>query len=335
MKRISLRRTVLGAVLLSSACQDLPSGPHAGSSRSVEPAGAATGRATAHPGLVAFRCVVSLAAPEGQSGFLSLRKTIYFPRAEVDPGGRTIPYVYAEASQTEWFSGATCTIPRTQAAIRRMDRTFQVDRDGAVRTERRHRPGEISLMGCVQDGMCTLEGITVTAPERTSQNRSAYQLVGDDPEDTGTPYDGWDYSGGTFIGGETEETWVSDGDTDGDGDYLDEGPIAFGMCVAGRLGPGGWGAIGGTALAAWELWGAYTDSRNALNEWQEYDRLYSQEGYATGWTQSTSDLYQKRYQDAESSKESLLKALAIGSGVAAWEIGKAAIACAPAAAAPV
>jgi hypothetical protein len=217
-------------------------------------------------------------------------------------------------------------VPRTEAAVRRMDRAFDAYREGVVRTSRGF--GGVQIMGCVQDGGCTIEGITVTAPP---QERDAQLTCG--PEDVNcnggaNPGYSWDFSGGEYAGGGDYGGWVTDGDTDNDGDHLDEGPIAFTICVVGALGPNGWGALGMTALASYEFWGARTDVQNAYEDYQDYQ-------LSPNWNYETDQLYRRLWDNAKSTENQIWRGMVASGGWTLYELAKAVRICIPAGAAPV
>ena len=333
-RRGTRTRAVGAAVWVSlalAACQDQPVGPSV-----VVPTHdreSATAAGGLHVGQVPFVCVLTRPAPQAQFGAEARRTTIYFPRAEVAPDGRTIRYSYVRADAKQWYGAADCTIPRTEAAVRRMDRAFDAEAPGVVRTARGFGSGNLQIMGCVAEGACTVEGITVTAPPQQQQTQLTCDV--NDPTCAGGASPGyrWDFSGGEYVGGGDYDGWVSNGDTDNDGDQLDEGPIAFTICVAARLGPGGWGAIVTSGISAWQLWGAHVDVRNTYQQWDEYERTYSQDGHGGNYDSGIAGLYRARYEDAVEERDNLTLLVATSAGFAAWEVAKAVGTCLPAGAA--
>jgi hypothetical protein len=177
--------------------------------------------------------------------------------------------------------------------------------------------------------MCTLEGITVTAPP--AEREKQVECGPDDPSCLGTGGSRWYNSGGEWAGSGDYGGWTSGGDTDGDGDHADEGPIAFAVCVAAALGVDGWLAIGGTAFAAYELWGARVDVQNAYVRYVACDN----ETPSHSWDYHTSELYRSLWQNAKGSEDSLWRGLAASGIVSTAMIAKAVLKCIPAAAAPV
>jgi hypothetical protein len=210
-----------------------------------------------------------------------------------------------------------------------MDRVFDANREGVVRTARGFASGGIQVMGCVSDGACSIEGITVTAPPSGSEKQ--IECGPDDSSCNGTGGTRWSNSGGDWTGGGDNGGWTSGGDTDADDDYVDEGPIAFAICVAAALGADGWASLGLTAFAAYELWGARVDVQNTYAMSKRYD----EETDPSQWDVHTSHLYYTLWQNAKSSENSLWGALAGAGTISAIAIGKAVAKCIPAAAAPV
>ena len=117
-------------------------------------------------------------------------------------------------------------------------------------------------------------------------------------------------------------------DLDCNGDTANEGPLAFATCVAIKLGPSGWGALVGTGLGTYQLLQARLSVRQAYHDRQEY---YN----SPTWNYATDLLYQTAYENAISQESMLWAATGAAAGIAAWELGKGARACAPTWAAPV
>ena len=112
-----------GALVVSamvSACQDSPAGP------TLDPTSARYAASPGnHAGEVASLCYIA-SAPDADYR----QDTIFFPRAEVAPNGVTTLYrVTFHAAGAKQVARGICPIPRTDAAIRRLDRRFGVGRD--------------------------------------------------------------------------------------------------------------------------------------------------------------------------------------------------------------
>ncbi|MBB4635910.1 hypothetical protein [Longimicrobium terrae] len=118
------------------------------------------------------------------------------------------------------------------------------------------------------------------------------------------------------------------GDADNDGDTLDDGPGAFALCVAGKLGVGGWAAIGGSAFSAYQVWDARSSTRQAETRYNDYAML-------AGHDPAVAHIYYVMWQDAKDSEAMMWKALGVTSGIAAAELVKAAAACSATALIPI
>ncbi|HEY0150568.1 MAG TPA: hypothetical protein VGB92_01140 [Longimicrobium sp.] len=114
---------------------------------------------------------------------------------------------------------------------------------------------------------------------------------------------------------------------------MDEGPVAYTLCIAIKLGAGGWTAIGGTVVSATLAWDARKNTREAYDAWAGY-RQNVQNG-VIAYDMHIDDLYYKRWKDAEHQERLLYGTTAMAGVYAAWEIFQAAVLCAPYGAAPV
>ena len=110
---------------------------------------------------VCFTSVATGGTPAYRYGRISL----HFPAPALATDGATHLYIYGGRNS----SGAVvfiaeCAIPATRLAVEWMDRRFGVvDQTGnPLQVRQAPRPGGTSTMGCVIDGQCGLEEITVT-----------------------------------------------------------------------------------------------------------------------------------------------------------------------------
>ncbi|HYW05634.1 MAG TPA: hypothetical protein VE913_01690 [Longimicrobium sp.] len=233
----------------------------------------------------------------------------------------------------EMVATAYCVIPGTERAVRHMDRFIGVKRAAASGDL-----GGVTIMGCVVDGMCEVDGITargcigggdwpdcngIMQPEDIPQC-SAFGECGDD---------GWAPT--PAPNGPDGPPPGLPGDVDGDGDTLDDGAGAYALCVAVKLGPGGWSAIIGSGVGAYGLWIAQSDVRESKRQYDEYHEMMGSPYGGNSWNFSTDELYRLRYEDALVARNFVAAALALTLGAAGWEVTKAMIECAPALAAPV
>jgi hypothetical protein len=89
--------------------------------------------------------------------------SIYYPQPELG-GGRTVSYRFRGTTPSgEVVAAAFCTVPYTEAALRRVDRRLGVERGGGA-DQYAAREGGITTQGCVTEGMCVLQPIVVIAP---------------------------------------------------------------------------------------------------------------------------------------------------------------------------
>jgi len=247
-----------------------------------------------------------------------------FPTGSLPTDGATTTYHLRFQRVPERPSAtADCVIPRTTEAIRFLETRLHVPKDAQRVSRGNSGTGGLSTMGCVYDGTaCSLEGLTVVAPPPVYCPRGSCW-------ERGTGSEGYGSGGGGSAGGWIEPpTECNVEDLDCDGDTADEGPVAFAACVAVKLGPGGWAAVIGTGLGAYQLLQARLSVRQTYHDWQRY---YS----SPTWNYATDLLYQTAYENAVSQESLLWAATGAAAGIAAWEIGKAAVACAPTWAAPV
>ena len=118
--------------------------------------------ASPHDPHVCFTSVATGGTPAFRYGRISL----HFPTPALAPDGVTHLYVYGGRNSSGGVAFvAECAIPATRIAVELMNRRFGVvDLDGnppAIGHPPR-QAGGISTMGCVVDGECALEPITVT-----------------------------------------------------------------------------------------------------------------------------------------------------------------------------
>ena len=143
-----------GIILGAAACADRTF------DTSVAPAldAARHGSAATPNGQVAFRCVLGLKDPD--TGHWQRRPaTIYFPRPETTPDEPLLPYRYEVVSNAgELVRFANCAIPRSEAAIRRMDHAVRVGSPGVERVV-----VASPLQSDCYTYSCPIEGIIVKA----------------------------------------------------------------------------------------------------------------------------------------------------------------------------
>jgi hypothetical protein len=149
--------TLAITVLTVAACGDAPLIP------SLSPAApnlsAVSGR---HLAETPYACAMLRRSPT--DGTWSNRQlSIYYPQPELG-GGRTVSYRLRGTTPSGGVvAAAFCTVPYTEAALRRVDRRLGVERGGGA-DQYAAREGGITTQGCVIEGMCVLEPIVVIAP---------------------------------------------------------------------------------------------------------------------------------------------------------------------------
>ena len=218
-KRSVLARAVSAMLLGLTACHDLPT---AGAPETTAPGASASLNQGQHSGQVPFYCTQGRAAP---SGWQTRRLTVFIPRGELDDAGRTVRYEYrrlfADGSR---FASASCIVPYTEGALRRLDRAFDVRENGGAH-QYRVRDAMLTTQGCVDaETECPLEPIFVKPPPVqpvTNPDDVCTRYPGEcDDNDGGDGGDDWENDGGSGDGG-------ADGAEDGlqgDDDVAINGP---------------------------------------------------------------------------------------------------------------
>jgi hypothetical protein len=211
MNKSHSRRPLAALSLLASlafaACQGdrNPMGIQPALSARTERAGAAANLnahglayASAEDPYVCFTSVATGGTPAYQYGRISL----HFPTPALAANGATHLYIYGGrnlAGQVVFV--AECAIPATRTAVDWMNRRFGVvDRAGdPLPVGHAPRPGDgVSTMGCVTDGQCSLEGVTVTVSPLPVDNCNVMgcSTEGGSIEGGGGGFDGGGSTGG-------------------------------------------------------------------------------------------------------------------------------------------
>ena len=273
-----------------------------------------------HVGQAAFGCAVARRTSTDSRGWQTSRVTLYFPRGELAPDGSTTWYRYRLNNGPELIGAIDCVLPKTSAAVRRVEKHFALRRarsDASVMNQAIQLPG-------VEWGACA--GGNGVWPDCDPFNYGPPPCWGSCADDSGGD------SGGAS-GGSGASSEALPGDADGDGDTLNDGPIGFTLCMAVKLGAGGWSAIGATGVSAYMAWDARRNTQEAYNAWAAY-RQSVENGIAPR-NGEIERLYYLRWKDAEH-QETLMYGAAAASGAwAVTELVGAAILCSPYAAAPV
>jgi len=300
-QRSILTRAVSAFLLTLTACRDLPTVTPA----TQPPVATRTASAGLHTGQVQFFCVLGRRAPSTASGWQTRIDTVFFPRAELDEGGRKVVLQFWQPGvDGKMQSGAHCVVPYTEAALRRVDRFFGVEKNGAA-DQFRARQGMITTQGCVSDGMCVLDPLVVVAPP--PEPTDFPPCSGCDAPYPGPPIPGGD--GGTGGGG-----------SGGSGDAYSEGPGAFALCVGALA-----GVMIGTATLKMYMDAVYTTAGAVDSERRMLDALLQ-----NGGSPEMIQLYQTRWENARSRYNGAITNLAIASGGSALTLIAAVGACSPA-----
>ena len=308
---------VLGCVLsVLAACNDAPTVSTPTRQAAPHIARSAEGL---HIGQAAFGCAVARRALAGSRGWHTSRVTLYFSRSELAPDGSTTRYRYRLNNGQELIGAIDCALPKTSAAVRRVERHFTLVPslgDASVMNQAIQLPG-------IEWGACA--GGNGVWPDCDPFNYGPPPCWGSCADSPG--------GGGATSGGSGDSSNPLPGDADGDGDTLNDGPIAFTMCVAIKLSAGGWSAIAATGVSDYMAWDARNNSQQAYKAWADY-RQNVENGVAE-YNGEIERLYYLRWKDAEGQEKMLYGGTVLAAGYAALEIFAAAVACSPYTAAPV
>jgi hypothetical protein len=130
---------------------------------------------------------------------------------------------------------ARCTVPYSEAALRRVDRHFGMERGGGA-DQFAVREGMLTTQTCVEDestGKCLFDPLVVTAPPRDNVDPCESKPLECTLKRTDGPDDGWSDPNDPLAGG---------GGSSPDQEEED-GPGIFSACVIGLLGVAGASAI--------------------------------------------------------------------------------------------
>jgi len=222
---------------------------------------------------------------------------------------------------------ASCTVPYSEAALRRVDRHFGVERSGGA-DQFVVRQGMLTTQSCVVDentNACVFDPLVVTAPPRENSDPCEAR-----PHECTNKFGGgsenwWSDPNGPWSGG-------SAGTENGD-EEEEEGVVAFGLCVALKMGVSGWGALFTTGVSAYMAWDARQNSKAKYDAWARY-RQDVDAGFVR-YDIHINDLYHNAWKDAEHQEVLFYATTATAAGVAGVEIFKAAVLCSPYILAPV
>jgi hypothetical protein len=242
---------------------------------------------------------------------------IRFPAAELDPGGRTIPYRYRGYTPTNRVVAAVdCLIPATDAAISRMNRRLKVEHWYRVGSGSPSGGARLSVGDAAYGDVALLPvaGVTTWCGEgQIGTYPSCFPITSPTvapPE--GDPGDGWDWGG-------------SDGGTaPDDAAAFSEGPIAWAICVLGFVGSTVSVASVADKFQAWHT--AWQDALGAHALWQ-----VTVENNADPVIQQ---LYEYQYKQARQRQEDARGAVMSATNTSYIPLGVAALGCGAVALAP-
>ncbi len=269
-----------------------------------------------HSGEVPFYCTLGRHAPSSLGGWQTRLGTLFVPRAEMDQGGRVVRYEYRRSfPDGRPLTTASCVVPYTEGALRRVDRTFGVENGGGA-DQFRARQEKITIQVCEGSSGCVLDPVVVIAPPPEPSDLPPCPGCEAPFPVSPRPGGGGDGGGSGLEGSDSEE-----------------GVVTFTVCMVVKLGAGGWSAIGGTAVTAYMAWDARNNSRAAYDAWAGYRQ--NVENGVIQYDVHINDLYYKRWKDAEGQEKAMYVGTAVAGVWASLAIFEAAVACAPYAAAPV
>lgn len=271
-------------------------------------------------------CVLGRPAPAPAIGWQTRRDTIFLPRSEYDERGATVRYVFRRLAPNGGVAhAAICTVPYTEGALRGVDRHFGV-REGGGADQYRTRQRMVTIQGCVVDENvgCVMDPLLVTAPPKQEQEPCEETALGCTTKLPGGADDWWGDPNGPWSGGSTG--------TDSDDDE-EEGVVAFGICIALKMGVSGWGALFTTGVSAYLAWDARQNTKAKYDAWARYRQ--DVDGGVVRYDIHINDLYYNAWKDAEHQEVLFYATTTTAAGVAGFEIFKAAVACSPYILAPV
>lgn len=166
----SLAVVLGGAVAVLAACHDAPSPVAPQLQRASASLSTLPGDQGRHVGAVPFVCTSIRRVETPAVTWPMQRDTLFFPRGELDQGGRTVRYVLRQhTTDGALHYAAFCDVPYTEQALRRVDRYFGVQKAGGA--EQFVARGEIKTPSCVIGGVCVLEPLHVEAPPKENEEK--------------------------------------------------------------------------------------------------------------------------------------------------------------------
>lgn len=151
-----------GLLAVLTACQDAPT---VTAPARAPAAGIVQSSRGLHRGEVPFYCTLRRYAPSTPVGWQSRQDTLFFPRGDVDEAGRTVRYEYRGSfPDGRPLNSASCLVPYTEGALRRLDRFFEISEGGGA-DQYRARQGMVTAQDCEWSGStCVFDPVVVAPP---------------------------------------------------------------------------------------------------------------------------------------------------------------------------
>lgn len=271
-----------------------------------------------HLGQSPLVCVLGRPAPAPATGWQTRRDTIFLPRSEYDARGPMVRYLFWRLAPGGGIAHtATCTVPYSEAALRRVDRHFGVERGGGA-DQFIVRQGMLTTQSCVEDentNACVFDPLVVTAPPRENSDpcearpHECTNKFGSGSEDWWSDPNSWGGGGG---GGDP----APPEDTDPAKSY-EQGPLLWTVCVLAMLNSTYTVAQVADKFEAWY---------KAYREAEGLQRLY-QAIIENNPDPAMRQLYEYQYKQALQRQEDARGAVSEATGASAWALLGAGLAC--------
>lgn len=158
---------LLAVAMFLAACQDLTTLPHPSTITGARHARQAVSAAAAASAVVPHWCFTSVATPGGPDAYRYGLHYLGFPRGVAGRDGSLLKYRYRQLAADGtvlWL--ANCIVPNTQAAIELTAKSLNVPVNVKVTYDHKSAgTGDFTTQGCVTDGACQIDGITVVGTQ--------------------------------------------------------------------------------------------------------------------------------------------------------------------------
>lgn len=321
-RKSPVTRSVSAVLLALTACQDLPT--------AVEPSTPVPRVATQsggglHLGQSPLVCVLGRRAPAPATGWQTRRDTIFLPRSEYDAQGPTVRYIFWRLALGGGIAHtAACTVPYSEAALRRVDRHFGVERRGGA-DQFVVRQEMLTTQSCVVDeatNACVFDPLMVTAPPRENSDpcearpHECTNRFSDGSEDWWSDPNGpWSGGGGDPLPPENTDPAKS----------YEQGPLLWGVCVL---------AMVGSTYSISQVSGKFETWYKAYQEADGLQRLY-RATLENDTDPAIRQLYEYQYKQARQRQEDAAGAVSEATHTTMFALLAAAFACGATALIPV